>query len=369
MGSSQYASSFGRLQSIAINFLSEDFLQNMLKANNVTEMVKQLESTWYGEEIKKAASVYKDAALLEVALNRHIVETNRIISEATPFAGKNAVRTYLSKWDLYNIELILSSKAMGREISQTESLLVSSRNVPAGIAAGNISHDEIKIILAETTVDGVVNKLTKYDYGVVLMKHLDEFQKTGDLGPMMSALHELYFQKLLESLKFFQGDEGAIRELVRAEIDKKNLLNLLKAKESNLEKDIVSKHLIDGGRISTKELLDSYDVKDVIEMVGRFDSHFKLADAIEQYKTSKSLIDFEVGITKNIFENNVKKLRNIALSIGNIFYFIFRAEIEHENLKRITYGKRYDISNDKIKEMLLIWANKFQNKKLILVED
>ena len=354
MGSSQYASSFGRLQSIAINFLPEDFLQNMLKANNVTEMVKQLESTWYGEEIKKAASVYKDAALLEVALNRHIVETNRIISEATPFAGKNAVRTYLSKWDLYNIELILSSKAMGREISQTESLLVSSRNVPAGIAAGNISHDEIKIILAETTVDGVVNKLTKYDYGVVLMKHLDEFQKTGDLGPMMSALHESYFQKLLESLKFFQGDEGAIRDLVRAEIDKKNVLNLLKAKESNLEKDIVSKHLIEGGRISTKELLDSYDVKDVVEMVGRFDSYFKLADAIEQYKTSKSLIDFEVGITKNIFENNVKKLRNIALSIGNIFYFIFRAEIEHENLKRITYGKRYEISNDKIKEMLLI---------------
>ena len=354
MGSSQYASSFGRLQSIAINFLSEDFLQNMLKANNVTEMVKQLESTWYGEEIKKAAAVYKDAALLEVALNRHIVETNRIISEATPFAGKNAVRTYLSKWDLYNIELILSSKAMGREISQTESLLVSSRNVPAGIAAGNISHDEIKIILAETSVDGVVNKLTKYDYGVILMKYLDEFQKTGDLGPMMAALHESYFQKLLESLKFFQGDEGAIRELVRAEIDKKNLLNLLKAKESNLEKDIVSKHLIDGGRISTKELLDSYDVKDVIEMVGRFDSHFKLADAIEQYKTSKSLIDFEVGITKNIFENNVKKLRNIALSIGNIFYFIFRAEIEHENLKRITYGKRYDLSIDKIKEMLLI---------------
>ena len=353
MGSSQYASSFGRLQSISINFLSEEFLQNLLKVNSVTEMVKQLESTWYGEEIKQAASIYKDAALLEVAFNRHIVETNRIISEATPFAGKNAVRTYLSKWDLYNIELILSSKAMGREITETESLLVSSRNVPAGIAAGNISHDEIKLILAETSVDGVVNKLTKYDYGVTLMKYLDEFQKTGDLGPMMLALHESYYQKLLESLRFFQGDEGAIRELVRAEIDKKNILNLLKAKESNLEKDIVSKHLIEDGRISTKELLESYDVKDVAEIAVRFDSYFKLTDVIEQYKTSKNLIDFEVEITKNIFENNVKKLRNIALSIGNIFYFIFRAENEHENLKRITYGKRYDLPLDKIKEMLL----------------
>ncbi len=322
MGASQYASSFGRLQSIAINFLSEEFLQNLLKANNVTDMVKQLESTWYGEEIKKAASVYKDAELLEVALNRHIVETNKIISEATPFAGKNAVRAYLSKWDLYNIELILSSKAMGREITETESLLVSSRNVPAGIAAGNISHDEIKIILSETSVDGVVNKLAKHGYGVVLMKHLDEFQKTGDLGPMMSALHEAYYQKMLESLRFFQGDEGIIRELI--------------------------------GRISSKELLDSYEVKDVGEIAGRLESHFKLNEAIEQYKTSKSLIDFEVAITKFIFTNYIKKLRNIALSIGTIFYFIFRAENEHENLKRITYGKRYDLPIDKIKEMLLI---------------
>ena len=66
------------------------------------------------------------------------------------------------------------------------------------------------------------------------------------------------------------------------------------------------------------------------------------------------MIDFEVGITKNIFENNVKKLRNIALSIGTIFYFMFRAENEHENLKRITYGKRYDLPIDKIKEMLLL---------------
>ena len=283
MGASQYASSFGRLQSIATNFLSEEFLQNLLKANSVTDMVKQLESTWYDEEIKKAASVYKDAELLEVALNRHVVETNKIISEATPFAGKNAVRAYLSKWDLYNIELILSSKAMGREITETESLLVSSRNVPAGIAAGNISHDEIKIILSETTVDGVVNKLAKHGYGVVLMKHLDEFQKTGDLGPMMSALHEAYYQKMLESLRFFQGDEGTIRELIRAEIDKKNVLNLLKAKESNLEKEVVSRHLIEGGRISSKELLDSYEVKDVGEIAARLESHFKLNEACLLY--------------------------------------------------------------------------------------
>jgi len=247
MPTSPYSSSFGRLQSISINFLKPELLENLLKANDVNDMIKLLESTWFGPEIKKAASVYQGPTLLEVALNRHLVEINKIISESAPFSGKNAVRAFLSKWDLYNIELILSSKMMGRKITETESMLVSSRNVPAGIAAGNIPHDEIKIILSETGVEGVVKKLAKYDYGVVLMKYLDEFQKTGDLGPMMSALHESYYQKLLESLKFFQGDEGNIRDLIRAEIDKKNILNLLKAKESNIEKEMVAKHLVEGG--------------------------------------------------------------------------------------------------------------------------
>ena len=354
MGASPYSSSFGRLQSISINFLKPDFLENLLKANDVSEMIKLLESTWYGQEIKKTASVYQGPALLEVVLNRHLVEINKIILEAAPFNGKNAVRAYLSKWDLYNIELILSSKMMGRAITETESLLVSSRNVPAGIAAGNIPHDEIKIILSESGVEGVVNKLAKYGYGVELMKHLDEFQKTGDLGPMMSALHESYYQKLLESLKFFQGDEGSIRELIRAEIDKKNVLNLMKAKESGIEKEMVARHLVEGGQISSKELLDIYEVKDVAEIIGKIESRFKLTEALEHYKTSKSLIDFEIAITQLINTTYVKKLKNIALSIGTIFYFIFNAENEHENLKRITYGKRYNLSIDKIRKTLLI---------------
>lgn len=354
MGTSPYSSSFGRLQSISINFLKPDFLETLLKANDVSEIIKLLESTWYSEEIKKAASVYQGSALLEVVLNRHLVEINKIILEAAPFNGKNAVRAYLSKWDLYNIELILSSKMMGRAITETESMLVSSRNVPAGIAAGNIPHDDIKIILSESGVEGVVNKLAKYGYGVELMKHLDEFQKTGDLGPMMSALHESYYQKLLESLKFFQGDEGSIRELIRAEIDKKNVLNLMKAKESGIEKEMVARHLVEGGQISSKELLDIFEVKDVAEIIGKIDFRFKLTEALEHYKTSKSLIDFEISITQFINTTYVKKLKNIALSIGTIFYFIFNAENEHDNLKRITYGKRYNLSIDKIRKTLLI---------------
>jgi V/A-type H+-transporting ATPase subunit C len=189
-----------------------------------------LEPTSYGPEIEKAAALYSPPELLDVALNRHIVDINKIALEATPFSGRAAVRAYLLKWDIHNIELILSSKKVGRAITETEHFLVSSRNVPAGISAGNIAHDEMKIILSQTNVEGVVNQLIKYRYGTILMQHLDAYQKTADLGPMMADLQSYYYKSLLESLKFFQGDEGVIRELFRAQIDKKNILNVLKAR-------------------------------------------------------------------------------------------------------------------------------------------
>ncbi len=337
-----------------MNFLSSDFLNNLLKSEDLNAMIRKLESTWYGPEIEKAASMYSGPELLEVALNRHIVETNRIALQVTPFSRKSAIQAYLSKWDIYNIELILSSKAIGRTITETEPFLVSSRNFPAGITAGNISHDEMKIILAQPTFEGVVNQLVKYRYGVILIQHLDTYQKTGNLSPMIADLMEFYYTNLLDMLKFYQGDEGSIRDLIRMQMDKKNILTFVKAKESKLDEEIVKKHLIPGGNISIDELLDIYGTNSTTELSTRIDEILNLGNLLDYYKKSNNLIDFEVALDKFINLKFISKLKNIALSIGSIFYFILKAETEWDNVKRIAYGKRYGFSEERINSMLIL---------------
>ena len=353
MPTSPYSASFGRLQALALNFLSKDYMQNLLRARDVSEIAKQLASTWYGPEIERAASVYKPPELVEVALNRHLVGVNRIAMEASPFSGRSAIRAYLAKWDIQNIELILSSKSLGKTITETEHFLVSSRNLPAGVSGGNIPHDEIKLLLSQPSVEAVVNQLIRYGYGTVLMQHLGQYQKTADLGPMMAALQGYYYSALLEALKFFQGDEGVIRELVRAEIDKKNILSLLKAKETNLEKEIVVQHLIEGGNISTRQLGEMYMVKNVEELARNIDIYYKLEEGFEQYKKTRSLTDFEAALDKVINEMYFKRLKTLSLSIGTIFYFVMLAERERENIRKIVYGKHYDLPVERISSMLV----------------
>jgi V/A-type H+-transporting ATPase subunit C len=355
MATSSYSSSFGRLKSLSINFIPPTLLQNLVHAKDVAEMTRILEPTWYGPEIERAASLYSPPELLEVALNRHIVEINKIALESTPFSGREAIRAYLLKWDIHNIELILSSKIIGRAITETEPFLVSSRNFPAGISAGNISHDEMKIILTQAGVDGVVNHLVKYRYGPILMQHLDTYQKTGDLGPMMADLIGYYYTTLIESLRFFQGDEGVIRDLFRVQIDKRNILNLLKGKDSDLDREVINKHLIKGGNISRDELFDILGSKSIEEFIGKVQKHYNLADLLkETYLKTHSLIDFEVAFDKFISKSYLKRLKNISLSLGSIFHFIITAEYEWDNIKRIAYGKRYDFSVERITSMLVL---------------
>ena len=353
MTTSPYASSFGRLQSHYTNFLSKDFIQKLIKSDDVNEMTKMLESTWYGPEIEKAASLYSPPELLEVALNKQLVEINKMALNATPFSGKTAIRSYLLKWDIHNIELILSSKITGRTITETESFIVSSRNFPAGISAGNIPHDEMKIILSQSSIEGVVDQLVKYKYGTILMKHIDTFQKTNDLSPMMAELNEYYYTNLIESIKFFQGDEGTIRDLVRMQIDKKNISSILKGKDSNFDRELISKHIVKGGNLSSDELLDIYGSKNIEEIANRIESRFNLSNLLETFKKTHSLIDFEVALDKLTSTLYVKRLKNVSLSIGSIFHFILTAEYEWDNIKRIAYGKRYNFSVERINSMLL----------------
>ena len=227
-------------------------------------------------------------------------------------------------------------------------------NFPAGISAGNIPHDEIKIILSQSGVEAAVNQLLKYDYGAILLQYIDAYQKTTDLGPMVAGLQAYYYQTLIESLRFFQGDEGIIREMFRTEIDKRNILNLLKGKETNAEKSIVGKHVVGGGGIPVSELMEMYGVNNVLEFVNRIENYFPLGQAVVQYRNTGSLVDFEIGLDKFINNKYVNKLKNIALSIGSIFYFIITAEHERENIRRIAYGKRYNISTDRISSMMMI---------------
>jgi len=273
--------------------------------------------------------------------------------QTVPLFGKAALTAYLSKWDIENIELILAAKSLGRGLEETEAFLVSSRNLPVGLSFTVIPLSELQVLLQQPDVEAAINYLVKYGYGAILLQQLGEFRKSGDLGVFSGALQNLYYSKLLWELRFLQGDEGVLREYIRSDISEKNLLNFLKSRESKLDKETFSKHLIDGGLVPIAGLLEAYSSSDIGDATKRFEPWFDLAAPLEKYTQTGNLTEFEVTIDKMIVAKFLPRFRSLPISVTAVFGFVLQAEFERENIRRITYAKQYGMTEEYIKTVIL----------------
>ena len=355
MGGSPYASSLGRLQSQFPSFLSKEVYATLVQAKDVNEVTKTLEGTAYGPEIGQFAASYKGPPLLEIAVNRTFVRRNRQAYEATPFAGKPLLSAFLRRWDIQNLGLILSSKAQNRPLQETEVFLVSARDIPAGMAAGQLTIDELRLLLQQPSLEAVVQGLVKYGYGATLLPLLDAYQRTHDIFPLITALEREYYGQLLDSARFFQGDEWVIRQYLKSEVDVRNVLLLLKGKDNDLPFEAVASRFLDGGDLPRSSIEELYGARTVPDLVGNLEPKFPtIAEGNAPYADGRSLTGYEASLNRDRAMRELKRLRSYPLSIAVVFTWLLYAELERADIRRIVYGKLYSVAPSRLEPLLVV---------------
>ncbi len=274
MAGSPYASALGRLKPEFPVFLGRDAYATLVGAKDPNEFAKLLETTPYAADVAYARATHSGATMVEIAVNRTFVRRNRHAYEATPFAGRPVVAAYLGRWDIQNIEMILSAKALGRTITETEDHLVSSREIPAGLYAGVMTLDDFRILLGQPTLEATATALVRYGYGPTILPLLEAFERTHDIFPVLQALDREYYRSVLASARFFQGDEWAVRALVQSEVDARNALLLLKGKAADLPVDAVLPRWLDGGTLPSGDAPDLYSARDVPSLAKKLAPRF-----------------------------------------------------------------------------------------------
>jgi V/A-type H+-transporting ATPase subunit C len=355
MSGSPYASSLGRLKAHFTEFLSHETLTSLASSIDVNEITKRLETTGYGPEIVQAAASYQGAALLEIAINRTFVRRNRLALDSTPFAGKPIVAAYLRKWDIQNIGLVLSAKAEGRTITETELFLVSSREIPAGLFAGTMTLDDFRLLLQQQSLEAVASSLVRFGYGGVLLPLLEAYGRTHDIFPLLNALERQYYQTVFESARFFQGDEGVVRHFLQSEIDVRNVLLMLKGKDGEVAVEDVQSRFLDGGEIARAQVPDLYSARGVRELVATLEGRYPtLAEGNAAYEDHRSLTGYESALQRDRAITELKRLRSFPLSLAIIFTYLLIAELERGDLRRIIYGKLYGVPNEELTAALVL---------------
>ncbi|KJE48965.1 MULTISPECIES: V-type ATPase subunit [Acidiplasma] len=345
-----YSGSFGRLKVHYNDFLGNEFIKSLLDLE-IKDIKLRLYETSYKDDIDKSSVINSsELDILIAAINRHIINNSRIAIFAVPPEIKNYIKTYISKWDIESIKAILISKIIKHEIKYNDSFIISFRDIPLGIFAGNLSYEDFRSMLSRPDVESLVNYLVSYGYNY-LLQYIDEFKKTGDIYPLLSSLDSHYYNELADQAKFFNGDEGILINYTKEYIDIKNILTVIKGIELKVSYDSIERYLIDNGNLTKNILSDLFRSNNTVDVLKVF-KDYDLEDAIEYYQKYGSLSMFEISMRKALLE---KYLPLMMRTTGAPFIlgYILTAERERDNLRTILIGKSYNLDRKLIERMLM----------------
>ncbi len=340
-----YAGTYGRLNAMYSDFLSDQFMAQ-LRDKGAEDFVNMLSTTHYRREIDSFSSLYKIPDLVEVVLNAHLGRLVREASTIVPPQAADFVSAYVSKWDIENIKAVLSSKLAGFELGQTESFLVVGDNTPVGIFGGKLSRQDLAGMAEQKDIEGAVNYLVRYKYGEVLLGYVEEAKKSNSLAGMILSLDMYYYNRLSDTFKFYNGDEGPLLGYIRDSIDVRNAMNAIKASIFGYDpEDLRGYYFMKGGRILENRLIEM-SRKGIESM--KQDMPFKIDYAFESYKSDPLLVYFDVALKNELQAKYVPLFKSLPISAGSIIAFMLRAEMERDRLRSLWYGKHYGISPERV---------------------
>ncbi len=348
---STYSGSYGRIKVAQTEFLSDSLVRGFIGVT-LEDVTRALSSTVYKDDINALYSLYTNPDLLEMAANRRLVTRNKTALFAAPPMTSDLLRAYMSKWDVQNIKSIITSKYLGYDVKETETFLVSFRDVPMGIFGGIMSNDDFRILINQSSIEAVAENLTRFGYGQQLLQHLDNYRKENDIAPMLQGLDRYYYMRLITSLKFFNGDEGPLIRFFKEEVDNKNIMVILAAKDMHVPFEKVRDQLLALGNMSTENLQSLYGSGGVEDIASKLQDRYDLHTAVDAYRKDGDLKLFESEMRSSVLRRYLDVLSSQALSAGSMFAYILRSERERDNLRTIVIGNSYGIEPKRTEEML-----------------
>ena len=134
---------------------------------------------------------------------------------------------------------------------------------------------------------------------------------------------------LIYPIKF---PERIILEMLKAQIDAKNISAILRAKNAGIEEAKISALVLGRGSLSREKVEKAVKAKNAEEAAKVFEKEFGLSKAIESFTKTGSLIPIEVELEKGVARKGLKVLSRSVLSKGAIAGLLFLKEEEVNNI-------------------------------------
>ncbi|MCL2460001.1 MAG: V-type ATP synthase subunit C [Euryarchaeota archaeon] len=313
----------------------------------LSEITRFIGETEYQKEVEELATSFKGVDLIEIALSWNLAKEYQRIIDMTHGPLKQFTKTYLERWDIYNVLTILRGKTQGFSEGKIKEVL---------IPAGSLNRTMLDRLLTEESVERIVESLKGWHLYSVLQADIATALSSGSFSEMENDLYKTFYADLLQSDK--KGITGALQfvKFIKLEIDTLNIKTIFRMQADAVSK--ASKDLfIPGASLTLDELEQISGLSNTDEIIDALSAKIRnepLLEALDGLREKKTLNEINIDLTKAQLDQMERLSRIHPFSIHPVLVYLVKKKYEVANLRAIARGKESQLPGDVIERYLVI---------------
>lgn len=346
-----YAYPIVRVAAMRSRLVTESKIDEIVRAENLAEIIAILEGTDCGKHLNQAMSEYDKIGViaLERSLNQHLVDVYKTTLGIVPDEIKSLLKMLARKWEIKNLKTIFRAKHVGLPKKELEASLLPFE--------GLLHSGLVKQIIEVESIEEIFRLLSDMKYGIILKEAIEEYQKRKSLVIIDAALDRYYYGETAKVL-YQLGVRGRdVKRLFELEVDITNLKIILRCKKENIPKGEVAKFLIPFGfELVGKRLEELIEAENIETVLSRLEgtSYIEILNAVRtEYEKTGSLLPFERALEQFLIRTAKTVSRLQVFGPNPIIGFFIVKENEVKSVKTILAAKEEKLSPEKIKELII----------------
>lgn len=352
----KYGYSNARVKAMKGLLLKAAFLDEMIRVGTIEGMLELLQRTGYKSDLAGASVSYGGSAIIETAASRNFSRNVKKLLQLTPKGDRPVVQALLIRWDLLNLKTLMHAKRLKKGYDDVRPYLFE---------VGGLGDDDFRRIMKadegslmrELRRTELGQKMLSIGTGQLTRQMKEKFTaalRSLDMFMQMETIIDAYIYLFMDQALSGVGakEVASIRELLKREIDAKNIMIIERLKKHGIAKERIMGSLIRGGTLGDALVGKLIDAKDLQAVITLARPKFHRLELRPEGKAG--LAELEIALEKSIAAQKVLAFHRAMLSVGVVIGFLLLKEEELNNLRKIAKGKEFNIPESEVREMLVV---------------
>lgn len=344
-----------RLRAMRSRLLARPDYVDMMGAGSLDRMLAMLADTAYSTDVEAALVRGRGLDRLDRAVRDNLAGTMRKMASFYEGRPRAKVDLLVARWDLRNLRTLI--RLSGAPMASVDPFTIL-------VPAGRLGEAELGELAAQGDVGTMIDLMVAWgipsrDSAFALLRARGDYRAEGDIWILERAVDEVFAHDVDRIL---EGEVGAAVDVLRAEIDARNLELALRVRSSRRDGEpgwaegAETAPYLPGGTVDLEvweEIADTESQEAVAELAGRRSPIRGWDHALSAWVADSDLSGLSDRLRRAITANAVSGfVQGDPLGFDIPVAFTFAKEAEVRNLRLIARGFAHGLPMTDVEERL-----------------